>query len=124
VYDVGLPRSICAFAILNSDFVMMPMIAIPGGLIDSLRSARTLQMVVYSGFFFGVGMILFNHGRRKWAFLWQLIGLAAAALNALGGLFSKLWLGAAVSTVVLAIDLWLMSDCWQSELQELRTRKK
>ena len=93
-------------------------------LIDSLRSARTLQMLVYSGFFFGVGMILFTHGRRKWAFLWQLIGLAAVGLNTIGALFSGLWLGAAISFVVLAVELWLMSDCWRSELQELRSGKK
>lgn len=96
----------------------------PEALIDSLRSDRTLQMLVYSGFFFGIGMILFTHGRRKWAFVWQLIGLAAVGLNTIGALFSKLWLGATISSVVLAVELWLMSDCWHSELEELRTGKK
>lgn len=93
-------------------------------LVSSLHAARTLQMMLYSGFFFGVGLLLFNHDRKKWALVWQLIGLAAAGLNALGALFSGLWPGAVVAVVVLAVELWLMKGCWHSEWTRLQNSGK
>ncbi len=89
----------------------------------SLRAARTLEMVIYSGFFFGVGLLLFNHDRKKWALIWQIIGLAAAGLNMLGSLFSGLWIGAIVAGLVVAVEGWLMKGCWSSEWRGLRCGK-
>ena len=79
-------------------------------------------MMLYSGFFFGVGLLLFNHDRKKWALVWQFIGLAAAVLNALGGSFSGLWSGAVVAVVVLPVELWLMKGCWHSEWKGLQSK--
>lgn len=93
-------------------------------LMSSLHAAGTLQMLLYSGFFFGVGLLLFNHDRKKWALVWQLIGLAAAGLNAIGALFSRLWPGAIVAGLVLAVELWLMRGCWHSEWKELQNGGK
>jgi hypothetical protein len=93
-------------------------------LVSSLHASRTLQMLLYSGFFFGAGLLLFNHDRKKWALVWQFIGLAAVALNAIGALSSGLWPGATIAAIVLALELWLMKGCWHSELKGLQNSQK
>ncbi len=90
---------------------------------SSLRAARTLQMVLYSGLFFGVGLLLFNNDRKKWAVVWQSIGVAAAGLNMFGALLAGLWVGAIVAAIVSIVEGWLMKGCWGSEGRSAQRRK-
>lgn len=81
----------------------------------NLIASRTLWALLFSAFFFGGGIVLLGQNRRKGALIWQIIGVAALAINALGSLLQKLWLGALVAAVVLCAEIWIMRGCWKTE---------
>lgn len=112
MHSVGLSDALRSLSLLS--MLMTPHMNYES-LWNSLIASRTLWALLYSAFFFGGGIVLFRQDRRGRALLGQIIGVAALALNALGCLFQKLWLGALVAGVVLCAEAWVMHRCWKPQ---------